>query len=167
MGSVGVVVAEACDADVEGWADGGSRGSGERVDCALLSPFPSLRRTSLGNFSRINLNSSLLTRPLVRTSFSTERTSARIFSTAWLSWVKPSISRFKNIMTPIMTNSIGETRRAKAFLWDLSRVRERYTRKVSSTPVRNLGGTCVVRVSHFSMVWAVGGTLCAGSCSIR
>jgi len=116
VGSVGVVVAEACDADVEGWVDAGARGSGESVDCALLSPFPSLRRTSLGNFSRINLNNSLLTRPLLRTSFSTERTSARIFSTAWPSWVKPSISRFKNIITPIMTNSIGETRRAKAFL---------------------------------------------------
>ena len=113
MGSVGVV---ACDVDVEGSTDTGARGSGDSVDCALLSPFPSLRRTSLGNFSRINLNSSLVTRPLERTSFSTERTSARIFSTALLSWVKLSISRFKNIITPIMTNSIGETRRAKAFL---------------------------------------------------
>jgi len=64
----------------------------------------------------INLNSSLLTRPLLRTSFSTERTSERIFSTALLSWVKLSISRFMNIMTPIMTNSIGEIRSAKGFL---------------------------------------------------
>jgi hypothetical protein len=64
----------------------------------------------------MNLNSDLLTRPLVRTSFSTERTSERINSTAWLSWVKLSTSRFMNIITPIMTNSIGETRRVKGFL---------------------------------------------------
>lgn len=115
MGSVGVGIVVA-DTDAEGWEDAGARGSGESVDCALLSPFPSLRRASFGNFSKINLNSSLLTRPLVRTSFSTERTSARIFSTAWLSWVKLSVSRFMNVKTPIITNSIGEIRRAKGFL---------------------------------------------------
>jgi hypothetical protein len=163
----GIGVATARDDATGGGAGAGTRESGESVDCALLSPCPSLRRTNFGNFSMMNLNSSLLTRPLLRTSFSTERTSVRIFSTAWLSWAKLSVSRLINIITPIMTNSIGEMRCAKGFLVVASRTRERYTRKVSSTPERNFGGTVVVRVSHFSMVWDVGGTLHVGSCSIR
>ena len=77
------------------------------------------------------------------------------------------LSRFTYIITPIMTNSIGETRWAKGFLKSFSRTRARYTRNVSSMPERNFWGTGFVRVSHLSMVAEVGGILHVGSCSMR
>jgi hypothetical protein len=63
----------------------------------------------------------------------------------------------------------GDTPRGSFIVYLFPRDGEVHAEDVEHT-VHNLGGTGVVRVNYFSIDWAggtLGGTLCAGNCSIR
>ena len=96
------------------------RDGGYVEDSRTMYSNPLARRHAGRDSAKMNPNDGLLTHMLPRiTSFSRERTSARMFSKSLLSCVELSVSRFINIITPIMTNSTGLTPRVKAFIVDL------------------------------------------------
>ena len=106
---------------------------------AGVSPSPSLLSSETLIFLATNSIKCFVTRVFERISWWDARTSFLIFSIAEDIWVSDRVCLFKKINTPIVTNSIGETRvgRLSDPLYFLSRAKVTKTRKVSCKSTRS------------------------------
>lgn len=119
---------------------------------AGVSPFPSPMRSSTPSPLVMNWNMVLMTLLFWRISSCWLRTSARMRQIAFESCMSEWVFRKRDMSTPIIVNSIGETRAGllNAALYLLSFTNVMKMRNVSSTASRVLAGTGVGDESHFS-----------------